>query len=294
MRRVRAMGWAVVVLATMATAQVGGGPGGGQKDAAPAAARRVPAGPQLSDGARTAMAAARAVARKAKGLEGDERLAALQAGAAAYDAVAEQFAAEGPAAAQASFAAADCWRRQGSADRAERAYLAAARLDPERYGQRGTLGAADMQRRQERDDDALATYAAVAAIDPASSSAHVARVWRGRLLRKLDRRDEAVGAFRAAVDAAGSPTQSIEACNYLARMLVDAGDLDGAGAALGRAEAAVRDHATADPEQRQRWQKALETMSARRALQRARDKKDRTVGDAELLEWSQRNRGGDR
>jgi len=272
-----------------------GGPGstarsaaGGSPAAAAAggAAAAKAAAPKLSDGARAALAAGRELARAARGLDGEAEGTALQTAATAYDKIATDFAHEPPAAAQAAFAAADLWRRHGSSQQAEQDYLSAARLDPERYGQRGKLGAADMQRRQDRDTDALATYAEAAAADPASSRAQTARLWQGRLLHALGRDTEAVTVLRAALDAARTPPQVIETGNQLARLLVATGELDAAAQAIAHVEATVTAAAIEDPVQKERLQKAVTSMSARRALQRARDQRANTKGDAQMLERS--------
>ncbi len=299
MRRVRVQGFVIALLAATATAVAQGGdgmppqPGGVSAHSAGAspAVAKAPAKPRCSDGARAALAAVREIADRARDLDGAEELAALQAAAKAYDQVAAEFAAEPMAAAQAAFAGAEYWRRHGSAEPAERDYLAAARLDPERYGQRAAIGAADMQRQLERDADALASYAAAVAIDPASTRAQAARLWQGRMLVRLERFDEALAVFRAAVAAAKTAQQVIEASNVLARALVDRSDFDGAAKAIEHADAAVAAAAAADPLQQERLHKALDGMSARRALQRARDRKANAVGDAQKLEGSQRTDG---
>jgi len=270
-----------------ATARPGAG-GSPAVGAAAAGALAKAAAPKLSDGARAALAAARELARAARGLDGEAESTALQTAATAYDKIATDFAHEPPAAAQAAFAAGDLWRRHGSAQQAEQDYLSASRLDPERFGQRGKLGAADMQRRQDRDADALATYVEAAAADPATSRAQTARLWQGRLLHTLGRDTEAVTALRAALDAARTSPQVIETGNELARLLVATGELDAAAQAIAHVEATVAAAAVEDPVQKERLQKSVASMSARRALQRARDQRANPKGDAQMLEESRR------
>lgn len=265
--------------------------GGAPEPSAPPAGE-APARPQLSAPARTALAAAKEVADRVKDAEGDARSAALEAAAQAYDRVAEQFGAEAPAAAQAAYTAADLWRRHGSLGLAEQAYLAAARLDAPRYGQRATLAAGDMQRRLDRPEEALATYERAVAVDPRTSRAQRARLWRGRLLQQLERLPEAAAALRAALEAADGPRQVLEAADLLAKVMIAQGDLDGAAAVVDRAGRAVEAAVAADPEQ-SKLLEDYEELPARRALQRARDRRDGAAKDAQDLEQELR-RGGQR
>jgi tetratricopeptide (TPR) repeat protein len=257
-------------------------PGLAQGEAA--AAAKPPARIQFSDAARTALAAARELANKAEDLDGPGRATAIEAAAQRYDQVATDFAAEPAAAAQAAFAAGELWCKHGSLELADRDYLAAARLDPVRYAQRATLAAADMQRRLDRHEEALATYGKAIAIAPGTARAQTARLRQGRLLLTLGRRDEAVTAFRAALESAATPRQSLDACNDLARALIDQGDFAGAQAALRHAEQAVAAAIAADPTQQATLQRALERMSSRKALQRAMDQKTNAAEDARKLE----------
>lgn len=236
---------------------------------------------------RQALAEARAVAERVKGLEGEEREAALASAAQAYESVASSHASDKAACAQANFEAGELWRRHGSLSVAEEAYARAAELDANRYAERGLIQVAHMRRRQGQVEEAHGVYVTVATIKPASSRAHEARLWVGRTLESLDRREEAIAAYRKAVDAAAGPRQAIEACNWLAKALVTAGDLPGAEAAIGRADQAVQ---AVPAEQRSAAvTKALAEMSARRALQRAKDKKSDAHKDARRLE---KKRGG--
>lgn len=267
----------MVALACALTAQDGGPV---VESAAQPAVKR----PMFSEASRAALAAARAEAMKVRGLEGDAQTAALEAAAKAYDRAANEVAAEPKAAAQASFSAAELWRRQGSIAEAERCYLSAAQLDAERYAQRGKLGAADMQRRAQKHDLAIASYRDAAAIDPTTSRAQTARVWVGRVLQSMGREVDAVVALRAAVASATTTGQTIEAINHLATALIAGGDLQGAAVALAQADAAVSTAIVEKPEEAERLHKALESMTARRALQRAQDKSLDTASDAAQLE----------
>jgi tetratricopeptide (TPR) repeat protein len=239
---------------------------------------------QISDGARAALASAKELAGRLKGLQGNERTAAAQAAAMAYDKVAADFAAEPQAAAQAAFAAADLWRRHGSLPLAEKDYLQAAQLDAKHFGQRALLEAADMQRRQKQTEKAIATYAQVVTLEAGGSRAQEARLWQGRLLQSLGRLDEAVSAFQVALEAAQRPRQVIEACNFLACACMQKGDLDAAERAIEHADQAVQAAGEDDPIEVERLRKALEGMSSRKALQRARDKQTEAGKDARALD----------
>lgn len=240
--------------------------------------------PRPSEAARAALAGAKEIAGRIKGLADTERPAAIETAARAYDKVALDFVAEPTVAAQAAFTAADLWRRHGSHALAEQGYLMAARVDPEQYGQRGTIAAADMQRHLDRNDEALSTYAKVVAMDPGTSRAQTARLWQGRLQQQLGRLDDAVATFRAALEAAEKPRQVIDTVNCLARALIERGDLDGAANAIRHAEEVVAGAVDSDPIETERLRKLVDTMSARKALQRARDKKTAAARDAQDLE----------
>lgn len=246
---------------------------------------------QISEAGRAALAAAKATAAQTKGLRGAERLQALATAAGAYDKVVADFAAEPAVAGAAAFAAADLWRAHGSLPFAEKDYLLAAETDGPRFGQRGLLGAADMQRRQKRHDEALATYAKAAALEPASSRAQEARIWQARVLQSTGRLDEAIGAFQSALESARPGRPGIDAANWLALACLQKGDLDAAERAIDHAEQTTEGLGEDDPIVVQRLQKALETMSARKALQRARDKANKTAKDAVDLD-ARRNAGG--
>jgi tetratricopeptide (TPR) repeat protein len=256
------------------------------------AAKKAPPKPKASEAARTAVAAARETESKIRGADGPARAAALQTAAAAWDKLAADFATEPAVAAAAAFRGGELWQRHGSFAQAEQDFLASARLEPQQFGQRGLLEAADMQRRQKRNDEALTSYGQVIAADAGSPRAQEARIWQGRLLQALGRIDESIGAFRKALDAAGKPKQVVEAANYLAKALIAKGDLDNAENALAHADEAIHKAIAADAAQAERLQRTLDSMSARKALQRARDKQTGAGKDARVLEEHRAGRGG--
>jgi tetratricopeptide (TPR) repeat protein len=268
-----------------------GGCTGASRAPEAAAAAKAPARPKPSDAARTALAAAKDLAGRVQGTAGAERATALEAAARAYDRIAADFGAEPAVAAQAAFAAGELWRRHGSFALAEQGFLAAAKLDAPRFAQRATLEAADMQRRLDRHEEALATYGQVVAIAPGTTRAQTARLWQGRLLQALGRVDDAITAFRVALESAAGPRQVLDAVNYLARALVEKGDLDGAQAAIAHADDVVATAVAADPTEAEALHKRLEELSARRALQRARDAQSGAAEDARKLEAAT-GRGG--
>lgn len=279
--------WSVLVssaLAGVLSAQSGdagkpraqGKPGGEPVAVAEASA----AVTKASEAGRAALTAARQLARQCHGLRGPERASALERAATAYDTVATDFAAEPIVAAAAAFESADLWRKQGSLPLAEKCYLLAASIDAPRFAQRGLLGAADMQRRQKRIDEAMSTYAKAAAVDPGSSRAQDARLWQARLLQNADRLDDAIAAFQAALESADPGSETIEAANFLALAWIDKGDLEAAQHAIDHAKQSVEDVGDEDPLVVERLHKTLEAMSAKKALQRARDKATGAAKDA--------------
>ena len=239
---------------------------------------------KTSEAGRAALNAAKEIANGARGLRGPERNRALELAAAAYDKVAADFSGEPAVAASAAFTAAELWRQQGSLAPAEKDYLLAASIDASRFGQRGMLGAADMQRRQKRNDEAMATYAKAASLEPGSARAHDARLWQARLLHTAQRLDDAITAFQSALESATPGTQTIEASNFLALAWIDKGDLDAAARAIDHAEQSVTELGEEDPVVQERLHKSLEAMSAKKALQRARDNKNQAGKDAVGLE----------
>jgi tetratricopeptide (TPR) repeat protein len=244
-----------------------------------------------SDEGRAALAGAKDLAARARGLEGAERARALELAATAYDKVATDFAAEPAVGGYAAITAADLWRQHGTLPAAEKAYQLAAGLDGARYGQRALLGAADMQRRQQRADDAMATYARVVALEPSSSRAQHARLWQGRLLQGGERLDEAVVAFQAALESADPGAETIEACNFLALCWIDKNDLDAAARVLAHADQHVANSTEEDPLVVERLKRQLDGMSARKALQRTRDRQNEVGKDAAALEAERSKQG---
>lgn len=277
--------WCVwLSLAAPVVAQAGGEAGGRPAPATSEAGASKSARPKVSEAGREALAAAKELANRGRGLRGPERSHALELAAAAYDKAAADFSGEPAVAAVAAFHAAELWRQQGSLALAEKDYLLAASIDASRFGQRGLLGAADMQRRQKRNDEAMGTYAKAAAVEPGSARAQDARLWQARLLQGAQRLDDAIVAFQAALESAAPGTQTIEASNFLALAWIDKGDLDAAARAIDHAEQAVTEIGEEDPVVQERLRKSLETMSAKKALQRARDKKNQSGKDAVGLE----------
>ncbi len=271
--------------AALPLAAQGGGDKPGSKPAVEAAADKAPRPKvSLSDAGRSALATAKEVAGRARGLRGPERAHALETAASAYDKVVGDFTNEPAVAANAAIAAADLWRQQGSLPLAEKDYLLAAQLDAVRYAQRALLGAADMQRRQKRNDEAFATYAKVIAIDASTGRAQDARLWQARMLQANDKLDDAILAFQSALESADPGAETIEACNFLALAWIDKGDLDAAGRALEHAEHHFATMGDEDPLVKERLARSLEAMSAKKALQRARDKKNQAGKDAAGLE----------
>ncbi len=257
---------------------------GGDKPVAEASAGKPAKGKVvLSDAGKLALGKAKALAGAVRGLRGPDRLKALESAAAAYDQVAGEFAGEPAVASVAAMTAGDLWRQQGSLPLAEKDYLLAAQLDGPRYAQRALLGAADMQRRQKRIDEAMATYAKVVHVDPSSARAQDARLWQARLLQGGERLDEAIAAFQAALETADPGAETIEASNFLALAWIDKGDLDAAGYAIEHAEQTAP-AGEDDPVVLERLTMALESMSAKKALQRARDKQNGAAKDAAKLE----------
>lgn len=277
--------WSSLLFAVPAQGQEPGS--GGNEPAARSKVQR----PAPSPAAKAALAAAKELLDKARGLTGAERIQALERAASAYDKVVGEFVAEAAVAASAAFTAAGVWRQQGSLPLAEKDYLAAAKLDADRYAQRGWIGAADMQRRQKRYDDALGSYDKAAAIEPGSGLAHDARLWRARTLQSMGKIDEAIAAFQATLEAVRSVRDTIETTNDLALAWIAKGDLDAAGHVIDHADEAVANAGEEDPVVVERHRKALEAMSARKALQRARDKQSGSAEDAARLEAERARKG---
>jgi len=229
---------------------------------------------------KAALAAAAEVSAKVKGLKGPDRLTALETAARAYEKVLADFGADRAGAAEAAFQTAELWRRHGSLEAAEAAYGRAVELDRGRWAERAGMGRADMLRRLKKMEPALAAYRAVVALGKTTNRTHDARVWVARCLDATDAAADALQAYRDALEAAATPRQTIDAGNWLAKALIVRGDLDGADGVLAHVTRTVADVEVDRPEERQRLDKALDAMSARRQLQRARDKAQGAAGDA--------------
>lgn len=235
-------------------------------------------------GGKAALGSARAVAAAAKGKQGLERATALEAGARAFLAVAEQFKAEPMVAAEAAFEAAELWRRKGDLREAEAAYRTALEGDPTRFGVRATFELAHLLRRAKKSDDAVAAYRKVAEMQPGTARGQSALVWIGRTLQIVGQLDGAVAAFQDAFGKAGNPAAVITAGNWLAKALLAKGDLDAARNALTEVDKRVAGEAAGDTPAARRLQASLAEMTARRQLQRALDKKSGAATDAEALD----------
>lgn len=248
---------------------------------------------QLSDGGKAALAAAKDLAARCKGLRGAERAPALEQAAAAYDKIVADFPNEPAVAGQAAFAAAELWQQHGSLALAEKDYLLAADIDAPRFGQRALLGAADAQRRQKHNDQALQAYQKAIAVEPSTPRAQEARLEHAHLLQSLGRLDEAITAFQSALETAHHGKQVVDAANLLALALLQKGDLDAADRAIDHAEQSLAAAADEDPVVVERLKKAVDAMSAKKALRRARDKASRAAKDAVGLEQARTpNSGG--
>ena len=138
------------------------------------------AAPTVATGPKQALAEARALAAQSKGKTGPERAAALEAGAKAYQQVATNFGADTGVVAEASFEAAELWRRKGALADAEAAYRLALDNDPARYEPRACLELAHLLRRGKKFDAAVEQYRKVAGLQPGSARAHAAQLWIGR------------------------------------------------------------------------------------------------------------------
>lgn len=238
---------------------------------------------------KAALAQARALAGAAKGKQGLERATALEAGARAFLAVAEQFKAEPMVVAEASFEAAELFRRKGDLAEAEGAYRAALTGDPTRFGVRATYELAHLMRRAKKADDAVTLYRKVAEMQPGTARAQSALLWVGRTLQLVGKLDDAATAFRDAFTKAATPSAVITAGNWLAKALLKKGDLDGARGTLAEVDKRVAGDATGDSPAAQRLQTTLAEMTARKALQRALDKKSGAAGDAEVVDADEKD-----
>jgi tetratricopeptide (TPR) repeat protein len=257
------------------------------------AAKPVVVRPQPSEAGRAALATARDLARATRTGSGPERSLAIELAAKAYDEVATQFAAEPVVAGLATYTAAGLWRQHKSLALAERGYLRAAEVDPDRFGQRGLFEAAEMQRRQQRAEDAMRTYERAEAVDPRTARAQEARLWRVRLHLSGERLDEALAVAQAALECADSPAQTIETANVLALVWIEKGDFVAAQCAIDHAGECVAALEPEDADQAtiERLQRAVAAMSARKALAKARDVQQGAAKDAVQLDEAMRPRG---
>ncbi len=246
------------------------------------------AGARPSAEARRALGEVAAAEDSIKGLKGPERQQAIESAATRYEQVAASFAAERAASATAWYKAGELWRRGGSLAKAESAYEKALQNDDGRYRERALFQRAGMQRRQKKFDEAIASYQSAATVKPSSTRAHEARLWIARCLSSAGKPDEAIREFRAALESSNTPRRIIDASNYLAKALIAKGDLVGARAAIEHAEKSSRSAIDQGGAEGERTRKALEKMSARKALQRARDKANRAGADAVQLERDRR------
>jgi tetratricopeptide (TPR) repeat protein len=278
--------WMCLVLATAGLAQGNGSAAeaGATGSGAAAEQRPVRAKVQISEGGRAALAAAKALAGRTRGLAGNERLAALQAAATAYDRALAEFGAEPAVAGAAAFAGAELWRQHGSLALAEKDFLLAAEIDGPRFGQRALLAAADLQRRLKRPEEAMVTFAKAATVEPGTARAQEARLGQARVLKAMGRLDEAITACQAALESAHPGKQTIDAADLLAQAHVQKGDLEAAERAIEHAEQVVGGVGDEDPIVVERLRKALTAMSARKLLQRARDKAAGAGADAVRLD----------
>ena len=246
----------------------------------------------ISKSARSALKEAKGVAAKAKGLKGAARAAAMTAAAKAYEAVASRFADQPGARAAASFEAAELWRRAGSLKAAAANYTRATDNDPRRFRERSWLQLAHIERRQKRIDKAMALYQKMARLKSGTSRTHEARVWIGRCLEQRKKLADAADAYRQALSLTRNPRRVIDLCNRLSLVLVRQGKLDQGAAVIRQAETAVAKAGCGSggkgkkkgKSQAKSLRRALDKMSARKALQRARDKANGAHRDAQDLE----------
>ncbi len=240
--------------------------------------------PKMGGQAKAGLDAAKAVAKKIKGLRGVGRLTAIEAAATAYERVASDFATDRAAVAVAGFEAGELWRRHGTLAKAEACYQSALNADDGRFRSRCLFQIGQMRRRTKQYDKAIESYKAAAKVSPQSNRAHDARLWVARTLQTKGETEPSIEAFRAAVSAAASSRQVIESSNYFVKALLGKGDVDGAGAAISHAEGLVQKAIAKGGPDSARLKKLLGAMSCRRAYQRAKDKAQGAGPDAVQLE----------
>lgn len=251
-----------------------------QSEASPSNEAAQPVRAKLSDAAKAEFKSIAELERGLKGKRGPERLIALQGIAQRCEETASAFSHEPAAAMRAWYDAGEAWRRHGSLEPAAVAFGRALDQADDRYRARALYGLAQMQRRLKQLEAAIATYTKCARYEPGSVRAHDARVWIARCHMAEDKFAESLAAFRAACEAAPGPLQRIGAGNWLAKALIASGDLEAAERELTAVEQAVKPVSDSDDPAAARVRKALEQMSARRALQRARDKANGAASDA--------------
>lgn len=238
----------------------------------------------ISKEAQSALKEAKTVAAKTKGLKGEARSSALAAGAKAYEAVAARFDSEAGACGKAWFAAAELWRKAQSLEAAAKAYGLAAERDPVRYQERSWLQLAHIARRQKKMEEALDLYKKVARLKSGTARTHEARVWIGRCFEGQKKPEQAIDAYRQALTVTTEPNRYLEIGNRLANCLIQEGKLDEADAVIRQAEAAAAPELTRNGPQAKSLRRALDQMSAKKALQRARDKAAGAHRDAQDVE----------
>lgn len=236
------------------------------------------------DNAAARLADAEAMIDALKGVRGPERLDGMRGAAEAYEAVARDFAADRATATRAEWEAGECWRRANELEKAAAAYGRLLAAEPGRYEQRALFQRASMLRRLKQYDEALELYRRAGEVEVEGVRAHEARGWVARVHELRGEPEAALAAYRAALDAAVGPRRTLEAADALAKWLVRTGDLDGAAAAIQRADDAARAVLDAGGEPADRLRKALDAMGSRKQLQRARDKANGTAKDAVELE----------
>lgn len=245
-----------------------------------------------SAAARIALKGAGALRAKAKGTKGTDRAGIQRSAALAYQQVAADFAKEPAAAAAAHFAAGELWRVLREPQKSTACFVRADELDPSRYHTRATMNLAHLARRQKSTAKALSLYTEVANLEGGSSRGVEARLWVARLWASQGDAAKSASTYRKALEVATTPRQKMDVCNRFANHLIKAGDLDGAEALIQQARLASEIAGLGKPEAVERalhrQASAFAQMSARRALQKARDKANKAHLDALRVEKSKR------
>ena len=230
---------------------------------------------------REALRRASRLVEEVKGQKGEQRDQALQRAERAYREVIADYSSDPSVCARAWFEVGELQRRLSNLSAASQAYGRALELDPDRFGVRALLQQAHMQRRLSEWKEAVASYRKVVARAPDSARAHTARLWVGGCLQSMGDLPGAIREFSKALGETEKPLRVIELTNKLAKALVTQDDLDGAAVAIARADAVAPSGSGAEAE---RLRKAAAAMSARKALQRARDRAAQAHRDAAQLE----------